>query len=254
MSEPESPPSAYLTELTTDELRTFLMRPPTVALVPVGSVEPHGPHLPLGTDSMLSETAADRATIALEEKNIFALVAPTIAYGVTDYAGGFSGALSIPAEVLTAYLKAVVGSLLAQGFSHVCLVNNHLEPAHDQAVRAAIAGNMHASCACPLERRFARTLSDEFKRGDCHAGRYETSLVLAADVDVRAGYKQLPSVPVSLADGIKNGQKTFAEMGIDRAYCGAPSEATSDEGDALYHQLVTMIVTVIEEGLGAQPG
>lgn len=241
--------SAYLTELTTEELAAFLASPPTVALVPVGSVEPHGPHLPLGTDSILSEAAADRATIALEKKGMHALVAPTVAYGVTDYASGFSGAITIPAPALTAYLKAIVESLQKQGFSHVCLVNNHLEPAHDAAVRAAIAGNLHASCACPLERRFARTLSEEFKRGDCHAGRYETSLVLAADHEIDPGFAKLPAVPISLADGIRNGKKTFAEMGIARAYTGAPSEATAEEGEELYGKLVAMIVTVVEEGL-----
>lgn len=245
--------SAYLTELTTEELAAFLAKPPTVALVPVGSVEPHGPHLPLGTDSILSETACDRATLALEEKNIAALVAPTVAYGVTDYASGFTGAVTIPAEALTAYLRAVIESLQKQGFSHVCLVNNHLEPAHDAAVRAAVLGNARASVACPLERRFARTLSDEFKRGDCHAGRYETSLVLASGEQV-GDYEDLPPIPISLADGIKNGKKTFAEMGIVRAYTGAPADATAEEGDALYEKLVAMIVTVVEEGLAASRG
>jgi creatinine amidohydrolase len=245
--------SAYLSELTTDELRAFLQKPPTVALVPVGSVEPHGPHLPLATDSILSETAADRATIALEEQDIHALVAPTVAYGVTDFAGGFTGALSIPAAVLTAYLKAIVESLQKQGFSHVCLVNNHLEPAHDEAVRAAIAGNLHASCACPLERRFARTLSDEFKKGECHAGRYETSLVLAAKQEVE-GYERLQPVPVSLSDGIRAGKKTFLEMGMSRAYAGAPNQATEEEGDALYEKLVAMIVTVVQEGFARANG
>lgn len=240
--------SGYLSELTTDELREFLKQPKTVALVPVGSVEPHGPHLPLATDSILSETAADRATIALEAADVHALVAPTVAYGVTDFAGGFSGALSIPAPVLTAYLKAIVESLQNQGFSHVCLINNHLEPAHDEAVRAAIAGNVHASCACPLERRFARTLSDEFKKGECHAGRYETSLVLAAKEEVE-GYKKLQPVPVSLSDGIRAGKKTFMEMGMSRAYSGAPDQASEEEGDELYDKLVAMIVTVVQEGL-----
>lgn len=245
--------SAYLSELTTDELRAFLSKPPTVALLPVGSVEPHGPHLPLATDSILSETAADRATIALEEAGIHALVAPTVSYGVTDFAGGFSGALSIPAPVLTAFLRAIVENLQKQGFSHVCLVNNHLEPAHDDAVRAAIAGNVHASCACPLERRFARTLSDEFKKGECHAGRYETSLVLAANQDA-GGYQKLAPVPVSLSDGIRAGKKTFLEMGMSRAYAGAPSEASAEEGDALYEKLVAMIVTVVQESLARRDG
>ncbi len=247
--------SGYLSELTTDELREFLAKPPTVALVPVGSVEPHGPHLPLATDSILSETACDRATIALEDVNIHTLVAPTVAYGVTDFAAGFSGALSIPAPVLTAFLKAIVDSLQKQGFSHVCLVNNHLEPAHDEAVRAAIAGNMHASCACPLERRFARTLSDEFKKGECHAGRYETSLVLAAKQEV-TGHKKLQPVPISLSDGVRAGRKTFLEMGMNRAYAGAPDQASQDEGEELYEKLCAMIVTVVQEGLarGEGPG
>ena len=243
--------SAWLSQLTTDELRTFLAKPPTVALVPVGSVEPHGPHLPLATDTILSETACDKATIAFEERGIHALVAPSLSYGVTDYARGFSGALSIPAETLTGFLRAIVDSLLKEGFSHVCLVNNHLEPAHDAAVRAAVAGNVHASCACPLTRRWARTLSDEFKRGDCHAGRYETSLVLAASPDSVGPVANLPPFSISLADGIRDGKKTFTEMGMYLAYTGAPSEATSEEGESLYEKLVTMIVTEVEEALAA---
>lgn len=135
----------------------------------------------------------------------------------------------------------------------MCLVNNHLEPAHDDAVRAAITGNMHASCACPLERRFARTLSDEFKKGECHAGRYETSLVLAANQEVE-GYEKLQPVPVSLSDGIRDGKKTFLEMGMTHAYAGAPGQASAEEGDALYEKLVAMIVTVVQEGLARTDG
>ena len=82
-----------------------------------------------------------------------------------------------------------------------------------------------------------------------HAGRYETSLVLAAEHEIDRSYETLPAVPISLADGIRNGKKTFAEMGIARAYTGAPAEATAEEGEALYEKLVAMIVTVVEEGL-----
>jgi len=171
---------------------------------------------------------------------------------VTDYAGGFAGALSVPAPVLTAYLEAIVRALLGDGFSHVCLVNNHLEPAHDAAVRAAVAGFLagQASVACPLTRRWARTLSDEFKRGDCHAGRYETSLLMAADAAlVRPSASGLPAVPISLAEGIRAGKTTFASMGIERAYTGAPGEATREEGEALYDKLTAMVVGEVEEAL-----
>ncbi len=133
-------------------------------------------------------------------------------YGVTDFAAGFAGAIGVPAAVLIPFLTSLVARFLADGWSHVCLVNNHLEPAQDQAVRAAIAGLPpgRATVACPLTKRWGRMLSDEFKRGNCHAGRYETSLVLAAgvvgDPVRRAG---LPTLDVSLSDGIRAG-KTLA--------------------------------------------
>jgi creatinine amidohydrolase len=105
------------------------------------------------------------------------------------------------------------------------------------------------SVACPLTRRWGRTLSDEFKRGNCHAGRYETSLVLAAGEEVRPARAGLPPLDVSLSDGIRAGRTTFAAMGLDRAYTGAPADATAAEGDDLYARLADMIVTEVLEGL-----
>jgi creatinine amidohydrolase len=242
-----------LSEMTYEQVAATCAGGRAVAIVPVGSVEPHGPHLPLDTDTAISETCAARAVKVLAEDGITAVIAPSVPYGVTDYASGFAGAIGVPAEALTAMLRAIAEKLLACGFQHVCFVNNHLEPAHDAAVRASIAElpKGKASVACPLTRRWGRTLSDEFKRGDCHAGRYETSLVMAAGRMVHGKIDDLPTIGLSLADAIKAGKKTFAEIGMDRAYTGAPSEATVDEGDDLYSRLVTMVVTEIKEGLSA---
>jgi creatinine amidohydrolase len=248
-----SSPSRYLADLTFEEVSAFVAGKRAVAILPVGSVEPHGPHLPLATDALISETAAIRAVAELEKTGIAALVAPSLPYGVTEYARGFSGAIGVPAEALTAMLRAIVERLLDCGFAHVCLVNNHLEPAHDAAVRAAIVGVAAgaASVACPLTRRWGRTLSDEFKRGDCHAGRYETSLVLAAGGSVRDDVQGLPNVGLSLSEAIRAGKTTFREIGMTRAYTGAPAEATREEGEELYARLVTMVVTEIVEALGS---
>lgn len=240
-----------LAELTFEEVSEILSAGKAVAIVPVGSVEPHGPHLPLDTDTMISVTCARRAAALLEAEGTRAIVAPSVPYGVTDYASGFAGAIGVPAEALTAMLNGIAKRFLATGFSHVCFVNNHLEPAHDAAVRKAIEGLPPgaASVACPLTRRWGRTLSDEFKRGDCHAGRYETSLVLAAGGHVRESFGELPSVGLSLSEAIKAGKATFQEIGMTRAYTGAPREATKEEGEALYEKLVTMVVTEIRESL-----
>jgi creatinine amidohydrolase len=230
---------------------------PCVALVPVGSVEPHGPHLPLSTDTMIGAKAIDFAAQALLDRDVVALAGPPVGYGVTDFAQGFPGAVSIPARALAAFVGAVAGGYLEAGFAHVCLVNNHLEPAHDAALREAIQGlpQGRASVASPLERRFGRTLSDEFKSGACHAGRYETSLVLVARPDLvdAAAMSELPPLSTSLSEGIKAGRKSFREMGLDRAYTGAPGEATLAEGNELYQKLSQMIVTLVLEGLAAAP-
>lgn len=241
-----------LGELSTEALAARLANGPTVALLPVGSVEPHGPHLPLATDTRISEVVAARAVERLAEQGVRALVAPSIPYGVTEFARGFRGAVSIPAPVLTPFLRAVVEALLAEGFAHVCVVNNHLEPDHDAAVRAAVDGlGARASVACPLTRRWGRTLSAEYKSGACHAGRYETSLVLAADpalVD-RERASALPPLEVSLSQAIAAGERTFVAMGLEQAYTGAPAEATEAEGRELVERLAEMVTIEVVEAL-----
>jgi creatinine amidohydrolase len=245
-----------LAALTTEALAAELAAGPVTALVPVGSVEPHGPHLPLATDTLIGEAAADRAAALLRAKGIRALVAPAIPYGVTDFAAGFAGAVSVPAEALTPFLRAVVQGYLATGFTHACLVNNHLEAAHDAAVRAAVEGLGHrASVACPLARRWARTLSAEFKSGACHAGAYETSLVLAAAPETvdRAAAAALPDLSLSLSEAARAGIPTFRALGMDRAYTGAPARATPEEGEAMLDRLATMIATTVQEALASAP-
>ena len=226
---------------------------PVVALVPVGSVEPHGPHLTLLTDVVISQGACARAAEILSGQGLAPVIAPAVSYGVTDCAAGFAGAVSVPGDVLTAYLRAVVEGLLAAGAAHVCLVNNHLEPAHDAAVRRAIDGiaEGRATVACPLTRRWARTLSAEFKSGACHAGQYETSIVLAAAPDLvdESARAALSPVPVSLSEQLRAGVQTFANMGMTQAYAGDPAAASATEGEDLLDRLAAMVVGEVTEAL-----
>jgi creatinine amidohydrolase len=228
-----------------------------IALVPIGSTEPHGPHLGLGTDVVISAAACLRATELLEKRGtMIGVIAPAISYGVTECATGFAGAVTIPAAVLTAYIAAVCDGLLASGVRHVCLVNNHLEPAHDAAVRAVLEGrDKKVSVACPLTKKWARTLSAEFKSGQCHAGRYETSILMAAapELVVEALRPRLPPVPISLSEKLAAGVTTFEEMGMSAAYAGDPAAATIEEGEQLIQRLGEMVVGEVLESLGIKP-
>jgi len=228
-----------------------------IALVPVGSTEPHGPHLGLGTDVIISAAACLRACELLDKRGtMVGVIAPAISYGVTECATGFAGAVSIPPAVLTAYIAAVCDGLLASGVRHVCLVNNHLEPAHDTAVRAVVTGReTKVSYACPLTKKWARTLSAEFKSGACHAGRYETSIVMAAapELVTEALRQRLAPVPISLSEKLKAGINTFEAMGMSLAYAGDPAAATVEEGDQLIQRLGEMVVGEVLESLGIKP-
>ena len=248
----------FLARHTTASLETLVKgKRGVIALVPVGSTEPHGPHLGLGTDVVISAAACLRAAELLEKRGtMIGVIAPAISYGVTDCAVGFNGAVSIPGEVLTQYIAAVCDGLLASGIRHVCLVNNHLEPAHDAAVRAVLAGReKKVSYACPLTKRWARTLSAEFKSGACHAGRYETSIMMAAapELVVDELRTRLPAVPISLSEKLSAGVMTFEEMGLQAAYAGDPASASIEEGEQLIQRLGEMVVGEVLEALGVKP-
>lgn len=246
----------FIAKHTTASLQALIedKRRPVIALVPIGSTEPHGPHLGLGTDVIISAAACIKAAELLEKKQTMrAVIAPAVPYGVTECAAGFAGAVTVAPEVLTAFVAAICDSLLANGIRHVCLVNNHLEPAQDAALRAVLAGrDKKVSYACPLTRKWARTLSAEFKSGACHAGQYETSIVMAAapelvDEDIR---KQLPAVAISLSEKLTAGVTKFTDMGMELAYTGDPAKATMEEGAAMIGRLADMVVGEVRESLG----
>src|SRR5688572_4094930 len=84
-------------ECTWEEIDA-LPRDRCVLILPVGSTAPHGPHPPLATDVAISEGMAARAARLLRDRGIVALTLPPIAYSVTDFAGGFAGAVSLRLE------------------------------------------------------------------------------------------------------------------------------------------------------------
>jgi len=227
-----------------------------VMILPIGSTEAHGPHLPLGTDVIISEEMSRRAGDKLKERGIETFVLPAIAYSVTDFSGDFPGTISIRKETATALIQDICVSLSNQGARLVAIANSHLEPEHIASINDAIA-NVKSKTGCVVvfpdkrKRRWAERLTEEFRRGDCHAGSYETSLVMAARPELLREEirKSLERVPISIAEKIKQGATSFAEAGGTEAYFGDPRAASAEEGNASYEALSDMIVTAVLEGL-----
>jgi creatinine amidohydrolase len=227
----------------------------SVALLPLGAVEAHGPHLPLSTDVIMAEAMARDGARRLSERGLDVLVLPALPYTAAGFAADFPGTLDIRPETVTALLVDVADSLARHGVGVLAFASPHVDPAHRASVRAAreeIAARGHLVAVFPdlASRRWAARLGDEFLSGACHAGRFEGSVVLAA----RPGLvrdrirRSLPRVDASLSDAIRDGKTSFSEAGLTRAYCGSPAEATAEEGRAT----IATLGAILEEAVAAE--
>ena len=223
-------------------------------ILPAGSTEAHGPHLPLSADVIIAEEMAARAARRLESRGESALALPPLAYSVTDFSEGFTGSVSIRAETATALARDILLSLIKQGFKRIAIANAHLEPAHIATLRAAceaVRAETNVEIAFPdvTRRRWAQMLTEEFQSGACHAGQYESSLVLSARPELAREEIRLALEPklISLSQAIRAGARSFIEIGGDQAYFGNPAAATAEEGDRVFDILAGMIVTSLDE-------
>jgi creatinine amidohydrolase len=213
-------------------------REAAVHLLPLGATEPHGPHAPLATDTIISVGICRRAAERLRGE-VDVLVLPAVPYGVTRYGADFPGAVSIGEETLRSLVTEI-----AANFERIVVVNSHLEPEQVWTLRAI---------GLPLvditRRANAERLTEEFRAGAGHAGRYETSLILAERPDLidQERMRTLVAKMVDMPTAIRSGQTSFVAMGMDNAYAGAPAEATAEEGERTFEALADMVIELIRE-------
>lgn len=235
-SEPRAPRPWRWAERTWEELAA-LDRSRTVALLPVGAVEAHGPHLPLGTDVIIAQAMARAGAEALEGAGWGALVLPPLWYSAAPFARDFPGTVGVDGATVTALVTQIAASLEGQGFAALGVANAHLDPAHLRSLHDAVAAREEAG-GIPVvfpdltRGRHARRLTEEFQTGACHAGRFEGSIVLSETPGLvrQATAAGLPPNPASLSEAIARGDDSFAAAGGPRAYFGWPAEATAAEG------------------------
>ncbi|HKY60962.1 MAG TPA: creatininase family protein [Gemmatimonadota bacterium] len=246
-----------LASLTWEEARARLSG--AVVILPVGATEAHGPHLPLGTDVVIAEAMARAAAELLEARGRPAIVLPSLAYSPAGYAAGFAGTISLRPATLTALVLDVARSLGSQGIRALGIANAHLDPEHLAALRGA-AGERPEAGLPPIvfpdltRRPWGSRLTEEFRSGACHAGRFEGSVIMAERPElvreaVRAG---LPPNPISLSKAIRAGAATFEEAGGSRAYFGDPAAATPEEGRETVAVLGGILADAVDEALAGR--
>lgn len=241
----------FLAEMTWEEVRRARADDP-VALLPVGAVEAHGPHLPLGTDVIIAEAMAGACAEELERRGRSALVLPPVWYTAARFANNFPGTIGVEGETVTALVRQIADSLRQQEITTLAIANAHLDPVHLASLRAAAAEPPDGCRIVFLDltrRRVAERLTDEFRTGACHAGRFEGSIVRAERPELYRAHEAdgLAPNPSSLSDAIRDGLSTFEEAGGARAYFGWPAEATAEEGHQTVKTLGTLLADAVEE-------
>jgi creatinine amidohydrolase len=203
----------------------------TVLAVPIGATEQHGPHLPLSTDTEIAVALAR----GLADLRPDVVVAPALAYGSSGEHDGFAGTLSIGRDAVEVVLVELVRSASAS-FERVLLVCAH-------------GGN-----AAPL-RAAERRLRDEGRdvhawlphwSSDAHAGRLETSLMLAiAPERVRvqdAAVGATAPLAELMPQLVESGVRAVSPNGV----LGDPAGASADEGRDLLAAEVALLVGAVE--------
>lgn len=148
-------------------------------IVPVGALEAHGPHLPLGADQLQAEATAD----ALAER-VDGLIAPTIPYGTAPGARRFPGTVSLTMTQLGVHVAGVLSELARSGVRRILVLSGHAERGHMAALREAADETMKSHPGVRIvvlsDYDFVYELrGTESPPTDGHAGLLETSRVLA---------------------------------------------------------------------------
>jgi creatinine amidohydrolase len=194
-------------------------------VVPLGSTEQHGPHLPLSTDTDVAVALAERLAARRPDVD----VAPAVPYGASGEHAGFPGTLSVGTAALELLLVELVRSATAT-WPRVLLLSGH--GGNAEAVRAAVA-------LLRSESRDVRAWSPALG-GDAHAGRTETSLQLAlgARVDAARAAAGATAPLTELLPALRaGGVRAVSPNGV----LGDPAGATAQEGEALLEQAVTAL-------------
>ena len=225
-----------------------------VVLLPTGSTEQHGRHLPLDTDAFLVESvcmevgrrAADRV-----------LVLPTVAYGLNMHHIDFPGTIHIEPETFIAFCLNVTKSVAYHGFQKILLVNGHGSngPLVDLVARKTVLATQSLCAAV----NYIGLAMDAFREVQetpvvAHADELETSLYLylapervrmdqaAAGCDVVGTYlssDSTPNYPVRFSD--------YWGRWTQRGVHGDPTVATPEKGRVIFEAAVTRTIEIVDE-------
>jgi len=224
-----------------------------IALLPLGAVEQHGPHLPVGTDThIVTALAADVERLLPE----LLLLCPTLAFGASHHHLAFGGTISLRPQRYTQLLVDLVDSLLQSGFRRIVLLNGHggnITPARQALAELALAApSANIALATYWEMAGSVFAGDAPMESPAlsHACEYETSLMLHLQPHLVDMHRTERSRAASATDwvgwedevayrGVSLSRRT--EQVSSNGSSGEPQRGTAAKGDHLYRHALDAI-------------
>jgi len=232
----------FILDINMKEIKELLKITKTI-LIPYGSIEEHGHHLPLGTDSYIVIEVLKKIQ---EIKKVF--IAPPIFYGVCTSTKQHLGTITITPSALRIITRDIIKSFYNNGFRTFLLVSGHGGGIHINAIREVGEELLYEledakiAVFCIYEIIKQDILDIVETKNDSHAGEIETSLMLSIEPSFVKGraeeeYPSFPK-PILVKDKIK-----YWKNGV----WGNPNKATMEKGERIFKVMVKNIIKIIKE-------
>jgi len=249
--------SRFLPYLTTDQVANLPQKERAVVVLPIASIEQHGPHLPLFTDSIIVHQVLDR-TLALLPDDFPIWTLPLLAYGKSNEHAGFAGTITLTSETLVRVLKEIGDSIARSGFRRFAILNGHggnteiidfvIRDIREQTGLLVFALHLYLRIATP-----SAGLTKAEQIYGIHAGDVETSILLRSRPDLVKRELAPASLPTHLQT-LKyppfTGPLTFAWLTQDITSTGVLGDATaadSPKGEHFLSDAATRTADLLRE-------
>ncbi|MCM8768994.1 MAG: creatininase family protein [Candidatus Omnitrophica bacterium] len=232
-------------ELTWQELEQVIKKSPVV-LVPVGQIEQHGWHLPVETDAFLAEVIATKLAETMSQEMPI-LVIPTIWTGYsTAEVTRWPGCLNLRLETFMALLEDVCSSLIKMGLKKFVLISTHGNHTGALEVVARKMADLHkiylaVTIPSVIAKKEIESILEKGKMGSCHAGEYETSLMLYLAEDKVKKESLTNEDILRWADWPFYGQVFVSTWGMQKSLTGTygdPTAATAEKGRRIFESIL----------------
>jgi len=236
-----------------------------VAVLPLGAVEQHGPHLPLSVDGAINSAVLERALEVVDEA-VTVLALPQLPVGLSPEHGDFPGTLSLTPETMLAMLREIGASVAGAGVRRLVLLNSHGGQPAVLELAAQALRDRHGMLATPVNAfrlwRRADHLPADKAAYDVHGGAIETSIVLhlAPDAVRRDEVRDFASAALALRDALEAAAPGAGARAAWRAGdlnpVGAAGDATlahAETGARLLDEAAAALARIIAALAAAEP-